>query len=61
MGKLYWIIEVRQDERAKDGTWNPPEKFFYPATVYAKDEALADAKKNCKPGQKAYFAGEEHD
>lgn len=61
MGKLYWVIEVWQKEKSPDGSWNPPEKHFYPATVFGKDEALADAQNKCKPGQKAYHAGEEYD
>lgn len=57
MGKMYWIIEIR----TVDGDFKPPERFFYPATLFAKDEALADAQERCKASEKAFHVGEEMD
>lgn len=57
MGKLYWIIEIR----TVSGDFKPPEQFFYPATLYTKDEALADAQQSCKDTEKAFFVGKEMD
>lgn len=57
MSMYYWIIEVRQVDNSKP--FNPPKTYYYPASKWAKDEALEDAKAVCLPGQMPFCMGKE--